>query len=523
MLGAMIGDIAGSVYEFNNIKSKDFEFFGRGCKYTDDTVLTSAIAAALIGRKRNAAAFPELCMVALRSAYFAYPEVKGGYGPRFASWAESGSNEPYFSCGNGSAMRVSPCGFAAGSLEEALELAEISAAATHNHPDGIAGAKATAAAVYLARTGKSKDEIREYISENFYTLEGTVDSIRPGYDWVSVCNGTVQPAIIAFLDSVSFEDAIRNAVSLGGDSDTIAAITGGIAEAYYGIPEEIAAKGFSLLPNTMRALIARFYEEFLAPLPASIINAKAPEKVIHRVADIHMHVNFGVDDGSKSAEESIKTLKKAAEQGVTDVICTSHSYESKYCPNVYRNNFQVLQDLVKSNGLNIRLYPGSELSCQSGSIMRENLEDLKTVEYLPLNGTKYVLSEFWPYSVNFSEIDACLNSLLIHGYTPIVAHAERYPALFEEAWRLPSLTDKDVLFQVNAYDLSNDCSSRGCRHRARTLLRTKRASFIGSDSHGEKRPPALTKGVDWIYDNCEEDYADAVCFGNAEKLLGIGK
>ena len=233
MLGAIIGDIVGSVYEFNNIKTKGFPFMNEKCFFTDDTVMTIAVADALL-KGGTADNFID----SMKEIGRLYPN--SGFGGGFYKWLFSDNREPYNSFGNGSAMRVSPCAWFADSLEEAEQLAERSAAVTHNHPEGIKGAQATASAIYLARFNTSKDAkgiIKEYVENTYgYDLSRTLDEIRPVYKFNETCQETVPEAIIAFLESNGFEDAIRNAISLGGDSDTLAAITGSIAEAAYGIP-----------------------------------------------------------------------------------------------------------------------------------------------------------------------------------------------------------------------------------------------------------------------------------------------
>ena len=236
MLGAIAGDIIGSIYEQDPVKTKDFPLFDPRCCFTDDTVLTVAVAVAdaiLTGRSYQES---------IRDVGRRYPEA--GYGGAFIRWLHSDHPQPYNSWGDGSAMRVSPVGFAFSTEDEVLREAEKTADISHNHPEGIKIAQATALAVYLARTGYEKEEIRRQISRRFdYDLERTVDDIRPTYSFDVSCQGTVPEAIIAFLDSSTYEDAVRNAVSLGGDSDTLACITGGIAEAFSrGIPKQIQAK-----------------------------------------------------------------------------------------------------------------------------------------------------------------------------------------------------------------------------------------------------------------------------------------
>ena len=233
MYGAIIGDIAGSTLEFKRKKDCEFQIFLPGSDITDDTIMTVAVARALMQWKQENADLHEAMRFHMRDLGRKYPNPLGAYGGNFAGWLRSNSPIPYYSCGNGSAMRASPCGLMAASLEETLELAKISAEVTHNHPEGIKGAQATAAAVYLAKTGHTMDEIRAYIHENFYPMDRTCDEIRPTYRFEPTCQKSVPESIIAFLESVSYEDAIRKVISLGGDADTMGAITGGIAWAYY--------------------------------------------------------------------------------------------------------------------------------------------------------------------------------------------------------------------------------------------------------------------------------------------------
>lgn len=234
MIGAIAGDIIGSVYEHRQIKTKDFPLFDPRCRFTDDTVLTVAIADAILSGRPY--------IESVREIGRRYPGA--GYGGSFIQWLHSDDPQPYNSWGNGSAMRVSPVGFAFLSEEEVLRHAKMTAEISHNHPEGIKGAQATALAVFLARTGTGKEQIRSRIAEDFgYDMDRTVDDIRPGYAFDVSCQGTVPEAIIAFLDSDSYEDAVRNAISLGGDSDTLACITGGIAEAFYGdVPKYLQEK-----------------------------------------------------------------------------------------------------------------------------------------------------------------------------------------------------------------------------------------------------------------------------------------
>lgn len=254
MIGAIAGDIIGSVYESHNLKSTDFPLFDSWCRFTDDTVLTVAVADAILTASDYSGK--------LREYFRLYP--RRGYGPGFARWAASDSSRPYYSRGNGSAMRVSPVGFAFPTLEEVLEEAEKSARATHNHPEGIKGAQAVASAVFLARTGSCKDAIRGYIERTFdYDLGEPLDEIRKYYRFDVTCTGSVPQAITAFIESKDYEDAIRKAISIGGDSDTIACIAGGIAQAFYGgVPQPIVEKVRTLLDQRLNHVVSEFMNRY---------------------------------------------------------------------------------------------------------------------------------------------------------------------------------------------------------------------------------------------------------------------
>lgn len=262
MFGAIIGDIVGSIYEFDNIKTKDFNLFTNEMFFTDDTVMTIAIAEAIIegGKPRYFAEYMKL---------YGYLYLDIGYGTSFAKWITSKESKPYNSWGNGSAMRVSPCGWVSKlsePFEEGLklteDLAKKSAEVTHNHPEGIKGAQATASSIFFMRHGKSKNAIEEYknklkdyIKNKYqYDLDFTLEEIRPIYKFDVSCQGSLPPALVSFLESENFEDAIRNAISIGGDSDTLGAITGSIAEAAYGIPEDIKNKAINYLDKKIKEL-----------------------------------------------------------------------------------------------------------------------------------------------------------------------------------------------------------------------------------------------------------------------------
>jgi ADP-ribosylglycohydrolase len=254
MVGAIAGDIIGSIYEHRPIKTKDFPLFDPRCRFTDDSVLTIAVADSILSNHPYKESIQEIGR--------RYPNA--GYGATFVHWLYSPDPQPYNSWGNGSAMRVSPVGFAFSTEEEVLQNAHKSAEISHNHPEGIKGAQATALTVYLARTTRDKEEIRKQISQKFeYDLNRELEDIRSHYSFDVSCQGTVPEAIISFLESESYEDAVRNAISLGGDSDTLACITGGIAEAFYGgIPPEIRTKVKELLPSDLWKITERFCRIF---------------------------------------------------------------------------------------------------------------------------------------------------------------------------------------------------------------------------------------------------------------------
>jgi len=254
MLGAIAGDVIGSVHEAAATKTKKFRLFVADSTFTDDTVLTVAIADGLLKGGNY--------VDALHRYYRAYPDA--GYGGSFRHWAECRKRQPYDSWGNGSAMRVSPVAYFHDNLDDVLEEAKRSAEVTHNHEHGVRGAQATAAAIYLARTGSTKDQIRQFIEEKFdYFLHETLSQIRPTYLFDVSCQGSVPQSIIAFLESNSYEDAVRNAISLGGDADTMACIAGGIAEAYYGgVPDDIRVRTLALLDDRMREVIDNFVQRY---------------------------------------------------------------------------------------------------------------------------------------------------------------------------------------------------------------------------------------------------------------------
>ena len=261
MTGAIIGDIAGSRFEWNNIKHKQFELLDRRCFFTDDTVMTLAVAEAILECCGDVKRLPDQAVKCMQEVGRPYPGC--GYGGRFYNWIYSEHPEPYNSWGNGSAMRVSPVAWAARDLDECISMSRAVTEVTHNHPEGIKGAEAIAVATFLALHGGTKDEIRKRIESAYgYDLSFTLDDIRPDYRFDVSCMGTVPPAIAAFLESTDFEDAITNAVSIGGDSDTLAACTGAVAEAYYGVSLKTRDIALTFLDQRLYAIWANFEQAF---------------------------------------------------------------------------------------------------------------------------------------------------------------------------------------------------------------------------------------------------------------------
>ena len=260
MLGAIIGDIVGSRFEWKNYKAKDFELFSPECEFTDDTVMTVALAKAILEAKSDYADLTENSIYFMRQFGRKYPNA--GYGGRFINWLFLENPVPYNSWGNGAAMRISPVGFVAKSIEEAKMLSKTVTEVTHNHPEGLKGAEAISVAIYMARTGKSKEEIKQCMQENYYKCDKTVEELQKTYRYDISTQGSVPPALECFYESTDFEDCIRNAVSIGGDSDTIGAIVGCLAEAYYGIPENIKNKALEYLPEEFLKIIEEFERKY---------------------------------------------------------------------------------------------------------------------------------------------------------------------------------------------------------------------------------------------------------------------
>lgn len=317
MLGAIIGDIVGSRFEWDNIKTKDFDFLTYKCSFTDDTVMSLAIAKAIMESEEDYSNLSGKAVQYMQEIGRLYPD--SGYGTGFNKWINSNNPQPYNSYGNGAAMRVSACGIVARSIDEAKVLSEKVTAVTHNHPEGIKGAEATAVAIYLAKKGKSILEIRDYIDKNYYKMNFTLNSIRESYEFNETCQDTVPQAIMAFFESNSFEDAIRNAISIGGDSDTLAAITGSIAEAYYGIPTDIRKHTITFLDETLLKILIDFENKY-------------PSKI--EVIQNDISVGFDKEDNSKkinteNREKMIQTSMDIAEEDLKNTTTENEETTSQ--------------------------------------------------------------------------------------------------------------------------------------------------------------------------------------------------
>lgn len=275
MKGAIIGDIIGSVYEFHTIKQKQFKLFKPKCFFTDDTVLTCAVSIASLDYLQNKSIIEFKDNVIYELKLFSKKYPNAGYGPSYWDWVSSDLSEAYNSYGNGGAMRTSSVAYVADSLEEALELAKIQSETTHSHPEGIKGAQAITACIYMSKEGCSKEEIKKYIEDNFYELNFTIPQIYRKYQYDITAQGSVPQSIEAFLEGEDFEDCIRNAICLGGDADTLAAMTGSIAEAYYGIPDEIEERYSTYLDDDLNNCVKKFYDAVVNKKKETIDGIKA--------------------------------------------------------------------------------------------------------------------------------------------------------------------------------------------------------------------------------------------------------
>lgn len=313
MLGAIIGDTVGSRFEWHNHRSKDFDFLTYKCEPTDDSIMTLAIAKAILKSEGDVNKLPDLAVRYMQKLGRLYPDT--GYGGAFRKWIRSNNPKPYGSFGNGAAMRVSPVGFAAGSMNEAKAMSKAVTKVTHNHPEGLKGAEATTVAIFMALHGKSMLEIRDYIDKNYYPMNFTLDGIRNSYQFSETCQDTVPQAMMAFFESTGFEDAIRNAISIGGDSDTIAAITGGIAEAYYGIPSEIRKHELTFLDERLLAILVEFENKYKPIMEKKI--GKDVSVPIER--DAHIEVEKGsresmMEEAVQAADKDTENAEVSAEE-----------------------------------------------------------------------------------------------------------------------------------------------------------------------------------------------------------------
>lgn len=313
MLGAIIGDTVGSRFEWHNHRSKDFDFLTYKCEPTDDSIMTLAIAKAILKSEGNVNKLSDLAVRYMQQLGRFYPDV--GYGGTFRKWIRSNDPKPYGSFGNGAAMRVSPAGFAAKSLDEAKAMSKAVTKVTHNHPEGLKGAEATTVAIFMALHGKSMLEIRDYIDKNYYPMNFTLDDIRDSYQFNETCQDTVPQAMMAFFESTGFEDAIRNAISIGGDSDTLSAITGGIAEAYYGIPSEIRKHELTFLDERLLAILVEFENRYKPIVEKKI--GKDVSVPIERDADIEVEKGSResmMEEAFQAVDKDIKNAEMSAEE-----------------------------------------------------------------------------------------------------------------------------------------------------------------------------------------------------------------
>ncbi len=462
MLGAIVGDIVGSVYEWDRIKTKTFSLFSSQCFFTDDTVMTCAVASAFLkGQPKEEAQFKSILVAEMRSFGERYPGR--GYGGRFAEWLISDSPEPYSSYGNGSAMRVSPAAWAARTLDEAEKYAEITAVVTHNHPEGIRGAKATAAAIFMARTKEKKNTIRDYIERNYeYDLRTKLDAIRPTYRFDESCQHTVPQAISAFLEARSYEDAIRNAISLGGDSDTLAAIAGSIAEAYYGIPTTISCQARAYLDDDLYTLYLAFKNRFIKPKQSN--STKAKRGTAHNVEILSAPYIRQDDIGNYIRKEDISILSASLLSNRTGV----------YCSTIVDKRFGLIFVVKSTTGTNVYL----EVRVLQ---QRPQLEVKMSVINEVINMTD-ILNKAIIYAVN-----AHKNTFRKGTTTPYILHP------MEAAAIVGSMTDdEEVIAAAVLHDVLEDTTTTVKLLQAELGERITRLVQAESEDKRENRPAAET-------------------------------
>lgn len=325
MLGAIIGDIVGSRFEWNNIKTKKFEFLTYKCFPTDDSIMTLALAQAILVSQPDYSDLSKNAVECMQAVGRNYPDC--GYGGKFREWMFSDNPQPYNSFGNGAAMRVSAAGFAADSLAEAKMLAKKITEVTHNHPEGLKGAEATAVAIYMARTGSSILEIRDCIDQNYYPMNFTLDGIRATYQFSETCQDTVPQALMAFFESSGFEDAIRNAISIGGDSDTIAAICGGVAEAYYGIPSGIRKHALTFLDERLLQILVAFENKYPPVMERKIGDVRVPVERKSTRKVIGSDRETIIEDAAQAADDDTEDAELTAEE-TTSKKLFNHLFEA---------------------------------------------------------------------------------------------------------------------------------------------------------------------------------------------------
>lgn len=359
LIGTIIGDIVGSRFEFNNYRGKDFELFTEECQVTDDTIMTFAVAKAIMETEKIIK--PSINRYNLDSDYYLllekmtvkYMQEIGrkypycGYGGMFFKWIFSDDPQPYNSFGNGATMRISPAGFAARTVNEARSLAKTVTGVTHNHEEGIKGAEAVAVAIYMARRGFTKAEIREKInSYYYYSLDFALDDIRDSYQFNETCQETVPQAIEAFLESISFEDAIRNAISIGGDSDTLAAITGAIAEAYYGVPKDLKEKAISYLDDELRSIF-NDWSEFIGK-DGVMGKFKVLTKYIGSISEVKSYGKWITDRENDRTSEKPVLMPYVSYNKLVDSFVTEFYQFSESHPEYRLSNYN---SILENNGI----------------------------------------------------------------------------------------------------------------------------------------------------------------------------
>ena len=326
MLGAIIGDIVGSRFEWNNYKAKDFEFLTYKCIPTDDSIMSLAVAKAILKSKPDHSDLSAMTVRYMQQLGNLYPDA--GYGGMFRKWLKDRNPQPYKSYGNGAAMRVSAAGFAAQDLTDAKIMSRMITAVTHNHPEGVKGAEATVVAIFMARSGKSILEIRDLIDKEYYPMDFTLDGIRGSYQFNESCQGTVPQALMAFFESTSFEDAIRNAISIGGDSDTLAAITGGVAEAYYGIPSDIRKLALTFLDERQLQILVDFENKYPPVMEKKVGDVSVP---VERKTEKKVNgTDRGtlIEDAARAADEDVVAATSTSQEMTTSKQLFNHLFDA---------------------------------------------------------------------------------------------------------------------------------------------------------------------------------------------------